>query len=79
MCDWRMRDLDQHYRMLDIEPIDYIMSNNLDFCSANIVKYASRWRFKGDPVGDLRKVIRYAEILINKHEEKIYITREDSK
>ncbi len=74
-----MRDLDQHYRMLDIEPIDYIMSNNLDFCSATIVKYASRWRFKGDPVGDLRKVIRYAEILINKHEEKIFNTHEDSK
>ena len=64
-----MRDLDRHYRMLDIEPIEYIMSNNLDFCSANIVKYASRWRFKGDPVGDLRKVIRYAEILINQHNE----------
>lgn len=56
MRDGRMRDLDQHYRMLDIEPIDYIMSNNLDFCSANIVKYASRWRFKGDPVGDLKKL-----------------------
>ena len=63
-----MRDLDNHYRMLDIEPIEYIMGNNLDFCSGNIVKYASRWRFKGDPVGDLRKIIRYAEILINRHE-----------
>tara|TARA_B100000745_G_scaffold262655_1_gene186874 strand:- start:649 stop:873 length:225 start_codon:yes stop_codon:yes gene_type:complete len=72
-----MRDLDQHYRMLDIEPIDYIMSNNLDFCSANIVKYASRWRFKGDPIGDLRKVVRYAEILINKHNEDLINTHED--
>jgi hypothetical protein len=77
MCDGCMRDLDQHYRMLDIEPIDYIMSNNLDFCSANIVKYASRWRFKGDPIGDLRKVVRYAEILINKHNEDLINTHED--
>ena len=71
-----MRDLDRHYRMLDIEPIEYIMSNNLDFCSANIVKYASRWRFKGDPVGDLRKVIRYAEILINEHNKELINTHE---
>ena len=77
MRDGRMRDLDQHYRMLDIEPIDYIMSNNLDFCSANIVKYASRWRFKGDPVGDLKKVIRYAEILINQHNEELINKHED--
>ena len=77
MRDGRMRDLDQHYRMLDIEPIDYIMSNNLDFCSANIVKYVSRWRFKGDPVGDLKKVIRYAEILINQHNEELINKHED--
>jgi|TARA_B110000285_G_scaffold73250_1_gene84465 hypothetical protein len=46
-----------------IQPTEYIMANNLGWCEANIVKYISRWRGKGG-VDDLRKVIHYAQILI---------------
>jgi len=48
-----------------IQPTEYILANNLDWCEANIVKYISRWRDKGG-VDDLRKVIHYAQILIEK-------------
>ena len=37
-----------HYKMR-IQPIEYILANKLDFCSGNIVKYASRWDKKGEP------------------------------
>jgi len=54
--------MSQHYAM-KITPITYILENNLDFCTGNIIKYASRWNKKGDPMGDLDKIIDYAEIL----------------
>jgi hypothetical protein len=49
---------------MKIEPIDFIMSNGLDFCSGNIIKYAARWDKKGEPLADLEKIISYANILI---------------
>jgi hypothetical protein len=53
-----------HYKM-KIQPIEYIMVNKLDFCSGNIVKYASRWDKKGEPYSDLCKIVEYAKILID--------------
>ena len=52
-----------HYKM-KIQPVEYIMANNLDFCSGNIIKYASRWDKKGEPMSDLCKIVEYANILI---------------
>ena len=53
-----------YYNSMKITPIEYILANELDFCSGNIVKYASRWNKKGTPVEDLRKIIEYANILM---------------
>ena len=55
-----------YYNSMKITPIEYILSNELDFCSGNIVKYASRWNKKGTPVDDLRKIIEYANILMER-------------
>ena len=52
-----------HYKLMMIQPTEYIMANNLDWWEANVVKYISRWRNKGG-VDDLRKVIHYTQILI---------------
>ena len=52
-----------HYARHAIQPWDYIVANNLGYLEGNIVKYISRWRDKGG-VDDLRKVIHYAEKLI---------------
>ena len=54
-----------HYKHMMIQPTEYIMANNLGWCEANIVKYISRWRGKGG-VDDLRKVIHYAQILMER-------------
>jgi len=40
------------------------MKNNLGFCEGNVVKYISRWNKKGGSE-DLRKAIRYIEILLD--------------
>lgn len=64
----RMKPTDNykgHYQALPIQPVEYILANELDFCSGNIVKYATRWNRKGDPVGDLTKIIDYAKILLS--------------
>jgi len=61
----KKRYVPSHYDM-PIQPIEYIMRNNLDYCSANIIKYASRWDKKGQPREDLEKIIHYARILCDK-------------
>lgn len=57
-----------HYKDMPIQPIDFIVKNGLPFIEGCIVKYISRWRSKGG-VQDLRKVIHYAELLIEAEEE----------
>ena len=57
-----------HYKENAIQPIQYILSNNLDFCEGNIVKYATRWREKGG-VEDLRKIKHYCDFLIERELE----------
>jgi len=52
-----------HYNQKEIQPWDYISSNNLGFFEGNCVKYVSRWKDKGG-VEDLRKAIHYLEKLI---------------
>jgi hypothetical protein len=52
-----------HYASNDIQPWDYIIANNLGYLEGNIIKYTTRWRRKGG-IDDLRKVIHYAEKLI---------------
>lgn len=52
-----------HYKGKVIQPWDYIVANNLGYLEGNVVKYISRWRDKGG-IDDLRKVVHYAEKLI---------------
>jgi hypothetical protein len=51
-----------HYKDFKIQPIEFILGNNLGFCEANVVKYICRWANKGG-IQDLDKVIHYVEIL----------------
>lgn len=58
-----------HYQQGGIEPIDFIMANDLDFCEGNVVKYVSRWRRKGG-VDDLVKARTYLDFLIDREVSK---------
>jgi|TARA_R110002020_G_scaffold230325_1_gene441188 hypothetical protein len=53
-----------HYRNCKIQPVEYICANNLDFLEGNIVKYITRHRTKSEGVKDIKKVIHYAELIL---------------
>lgn len=53
----------QHYKDLAIQPLEYIVKNNLPYCEGNIIKYISRWRNKNG-LEDLLKVKHYVDLLI---------------
>jgi len=60
----------KHYHdSLKIEPIEYIIANDMDFLAGNIIKYVSRFPFKGG-VDDLQKAKKYLELLIERENAK---------
>ena len=60
----------KHYNVGDIQPIDLIVSQKLDFMEGSIVKYVCRWRRKGTPVQDLEKAKQYLDWLLEIEREK---------
>jgi|TARA_R100000995_G_C3396757_1_gene82981 hypothetical protein len=58
-----------HYKGYAIQPIHFIMENDLGFCEGNILKYITRWKDKGG-VEDLRKAKHYMNMLIESALEK---------
>ena len=54
-----------HYNQGGIEPIDYIIKNKLSCCEGNVVKYISRWKYKGG-IEDLKKAKQYIDFIIDK-------------
>lgn len=57
----------EHYSKNKIQPIDYILANDLNFCEGNIIKYVTRYKHKNG-LEDLKKAKHYLEILINNYE-----------
>jgi hypothetical protein len=53
-----------HYKKYKIQPIEFILKNNIGFCEANIIKYVLRFKEKGG-VNDLLKAQHYIELLID--------------
>ena len=52
-----------HYKNLKIQPIEYIMANNLNYCQGNAIKYLTRYKDKNG-LEDLKKAKHYINILI---------------
>ena len=60
----------EHYCAgFQIEPLDYILKNGLDFVEGNIIKYISRYDMKGG-VKDLNKAKFYLDKLIERETRK---------
>lgn len=57
--------LPKHYTRWKLEPITFIMENNIPWCEANAIKYLMRWRDKNG-LEDLKKARRYIDMLIAK-------------
>ena len=58
-----------HYQEKEIEPLQYIIANDLDFLEGNIVKYVTRYTYKGG-INDLVKARTYLQKLIEREEER---------
>lgn len=61
----------EHYSGRKIQPIEYIMANNLGFCEGNVVKYITRYKDKGG-LEDLHKARHYIDFLIADIEEQYH-------
>lgn len=53
-----------HYKSMAIQPVEFILANDLGFCEGNAIKYLCRYRQKGG-VQDLEKARHYVDLLID--------------
>ena len=61
-----------HYKDFAIQPGVFSQMNKLRFFESNIIKYACRHRLKGSGREDIRKVIHYAQLIL---EEEYGVTK----
>lgn len=52
-----------HYKALQIQPVEYIHANGIGYFEGNVIKYVTRWKSKGG-VADLQKARHYLDLLI---------------
>ncbi len=52
-----------HYKLMAIQPVEFIYKNKLGFLEGNAVKYLCRHKSKGG-AEDVRKVIHYCELIL---------------
>ena len=57
-----------HYQ-LAIQPIDFIVKNNIPFREANVIKYITRHREKNGRQ-DIEKAIHYLEMILEDYDGK---------
>ena len=60
----------KHYERYAIEPVSFIMNNELPFWMGNVIKYIMRAGYKtsSDEITDLNKAKRYIDMRINQLE-----------
>lgn len=52
-----------HYKRMAIQPIEFIVKNNIPYREANVIKYVCRHSFKNGKE-DIRKAIHYLEMIL---------------
>lgn len=52
-----------HYASMAIQPVEFIVANNLTFLEGNVIKYISRHHAKNG-ADDVRKAIHYCELIL---------------
>tara|TARA_Y100000294_G_scaffold164190_1_gene170741 strand:- start:693 stop:962 length:270 start_codon:yes stop_codon:yes gene_type:complete len=67
-----------YYKQGEIEVIDFILDQNMDYLTANVQKYISRWKFK-DGIDDLRKARWFLDKLIEQQMKNSVIDNKLSK
>ena len=69
-CDFKQIVIDKppHYTKGNIEVIDFIEDQKFGYLAGNVIKYVSRYRYKGKPLEDLKKAAWYLDRLIQEVE-----------
>ena len=57
-----------HYKQGEIEVIDFILAQKMDYLTENVQKYIARWSFK-DGICDLKKARWFLDKLIEQEEK----------
>jgi hypothetical protein len=57
----------EHYKKYKIQPVEFIMQNNIPYAEGNVIKYILRHRDKNG-IEDLKKAIHYIELIIDSYE-----------
>jgi len=66
-----------HYQSMVIQPIEFIVANNIPFLEGNVIKYVCRHRNKNG-IEDLKKARNYLDRLIEieEAESKVFLVKE---
>ena len=57
-----------HYKHFALQPVEYIIANNLGFCEGNVIKYITRYKRKNGKE-DLKKAKHFIDLLIAMQDE----------
>ena len=52
-----------HYKDLAIQPVEYIVKNNLGYLEGNVIKYVTR-HHKKNHAEDIKKAIHYLQMIL---------------
>lgn len=58
-----------HYAKFAIQPLEFIVRNNIPFLEGNVIKYVVRWKDKAG-IEDLKKARHYLDMLIELEEKE---------
>jgi len=58
-----------HYKNLIIQPVEYIIANNLSYLQGSVIKYVTRYQNKNG-VEDLKKAKHFIDMMIQEEEDK---------
>lgn len=53
-----------HYKDMHIQPVEFIVANNIGFLEGNVIKYICRHHNKNG-ADDIKKAIHYCELLLD--------------
>ena len=53
----------KHYAMWKIQPVKFIVENEIPYAEGNVIKYVMRWKYNNG-LEDLHKAQEYINILI---------------
>lgn len=61
-----------HYKDMKIQPVVFIVENNIQYREANVIKYICR-HAKKNGIEDVKKAMHYCQMIIDEYESRVRI------